>query len=143
MADDTMLQLAKDMLGYDDKQWKAWQSNPRNLQILENFEALQQYKIVAEIKSAYGCAAGHKAGDRIVLGGDGALLCKENPEKVCIGILSPMSGHVGAAMDKLFDAILKGEEPEQVPMNNFHCIDVGVDHGGWGEVVAEVKIEKG
>jgi hypothetical protein len=26
--------------------------------------------------------------------------------------------------------------------NKVHCIDVGVDHGGWGEVVVELKVEE-
>ena len=26
--------------------------------------------------------------------------------------------------------------------NRVHCTDVGVDRGGWGEVVVEVKVEK-
>lgn len=102
----------------------------------------RKYRIVAEIKSAYGCAAGHKAGDRIIVSGDGVLQCKDSPEMLCFGILSPMSGHVGAMIDKVWDAILKGQDPEQLPLNKLHCIDVGVDHGGWGELVAEVKVVK-
>jgi hypothetical protein len=26
--------------------------------------------------------------------------------------------------------------------NKVHCTDVGVDHGGWGEAIAEVRVEK-
>lgn len=142
MVDDVMLELAKDMLGYNEDQWNTWKSNPQNLELLEHFEEFQKYKIVAEVKSAYGCAAGHKVGDRIVFGGDGALLCKENPEKVCFGILSSINPMVGAIMDNIYGAVLAGSEPTQVAMNKVHCVDVGVDHGGWGEVVAEVKVEK-
>jgi uncharacterized repeat protein (TIGR04076 family) len=142
MVDEAVLTMAKDMLGYNEEQWKTWKSNPKNLEILEHFQEFEKYRVVAEIKSSYGCAAGHKVGDRIVFGGDGTLLCKENPEKVCFGILSSINPMMGAIMDNIYGAVLAGSEPAQPPMNKVHCIDVGVDQGGWGEVVAEVKVEK-
>ena len=138
MVDDAMLRLAKDMLGYNDDQWKTWKSNPRNLKVLERFPDFQKYKVVAEVTSAYGCGAGHKVGDRIVFGGDGTLLCKESPEKICVGLLSPIAPFAGAVLDK----ISNGEDPTKIAFNKVHCVDVGVDHGGWGEVVAEVRVEK-
>jgi hypothetical protein len=138
MTDEAMLKAAKEMLGYTDAQWETWKSNPRNLKVLENVGNFQKYKVVAEVTSVYGCAAGHKVGDRIVFGGDGTLLCKENPEKICFGLLSPLNFYVAG----VFDKIASGENPTQATFNKMHCVDVGVDHGGWGEVVAEVKVER-
>lgn len=138
MVDDAMLALAKDMLGYTDEQWKTFMSNPRNLKVLERSQDFQKYKLVAEVTSVYGCAAGHKVGDKIVFGGDGTLLCKENPEKICFGLISPIVPFAGALLDK----ISSGEDPTKISFNKVHCVDVGVDHGGWGEVVAEVKVVK-
>ena len=138
MADDAMLTYLREMLGYTDAQWETWKSNPRNLKIAENIMDVMKYKVVAEVTSAHGCGAGHKVGDRIVFGGDGTLLCKENPERVCVGLLSPVNPIVGGVLDK----ICNGEDPTKMAFNKVHCIDVGVDHGGWGEVVVEVKVEK-
>ena len=138
MVDEATLNAARAMLGYDDAQWEVWKKNPRNLKVLENLEVFQKTKLVAEVTSAYGCAAGHKVGDRIVFGGDGTLLCKENPEKVCFGLLSPLIPLAGGVLDK----ISNGEDPTRIAFNSVHCVDVGVDDGGWGEVVAEVKVEQ-
>jgi uncharacterized repeat protein (TIGR04076 family) len=138
MVDDAMLQLAKETLGYNDDQWKIWMKNPRNLKVLERFEDFQKYKLVAEVTSVYGCAAGHKVGDRIVFAGDGTLLCKENPEKICVGLLSPIAPFAGAVLDK----ISSGEDPTRIAFNKVHCVDVGVEHGGWGEAIVELKVEK-
>ena len=77
-------------------------------------------------------------GDRLVFGGDATLLCKENPEKICVGLLSPVNSLVGA----VFDKISNGEDPTQIAFNKVHCFDPGLDHGGWGEVVVEVRVEK-
>jgi uncharacterized repeat protein (TIGR04076 family) len=138
MADEAMLLFIKEMLGYTDTQWETWKGNPRNLKIAENLMEVVKYKIVAEVISSYGCGAGHKVGDRIVYGGNGTLLCKENPDQVCFGLLSPINPIVQAALDK----ICLGEDPTQMAFNAVHCQDVGVDRGGWGEVVVEVKVEK-
>ena len=138
MADDAMLTYLREMLGYTDAQWETWKSNPRNLKIAENIMDVMKYKVVAEVTSSCGGGAGHKVGDRIVFGGDGTLLCKESPERVCVGLLSPVNPIVGGVLDK----ICNGEDPTKMAFNKVHCIDVGVDHGGWGEVVVEVKVEK-
>jgi uncharacterized repeat protein (TIGR04076 family) len=90
------------------------------------------------VTSSCGCAAGHKVGDRIVFGGDGTLLCTESPEKICVGLLSPIAPFAGAILDK----ISSGEDPTKIAFNKVHCVDVGVENGGWGAVVAEVKVEK-
>ena len=111
---------------------------PRNLKVLENLGNFQKYKVVAEVTGVYGCAAGHKVGDRIVFGGDGTLLCKENLEKICFGLLSPLNLFVA----EVFDKIASGENPTQASFDKMHCLDVGVDHGGWGEAIAEVKVER-
>ena len=56
--------------------------------------------MVAEVKSAFGCAVGHKVGDRILFGADGSLLCRESPDRVCAGLLSPLGPYVMLMLDK-------------------------------------------
>ena len=138
MADEATLNFFKEMLGYTEAQWETWKSNPRNLKIVENAQEIPKYKLIAEVTNSYGCAAGHKVGDKIVFDGGGALLCKESPEKICFGLLHPLTGFAGTILDKL----CLGDDPTRMAFNKVHCVDVGVDHGGWGEVVAEVKVER-
>ena len=138
MADEAMLSIIREMMDYTDAEWETWKSNPRNLKIAGNLMDVMKYRVVAEVTGSRGCGAGHKVGDRIVFGGDGTLLCKESPDRVCVGLLSPVNPIVGGVLDK----ICGGEDPTQMAFNKVHCIDVGVDHGGWGEVVVEVKVEK-
>lgn len=138
MADQAVLDMLREVLGYTDPQWETWKRNPRNLRIADNLENFQKYKMVAEVKSVYGCGAGHKVGDRIVFGADGTLLCKESPVKVCGGLLSPLGPYVLLMLEK----VANGQDPTGVAFNKVHCTDVGVDNGGWGEVVAEVRVEK-
>ena len=138
MANMPPLEFFKEMLGYTEDQWETWKSNPRNLKVIENAAEIPKHKLIAEVTNSYGCAAGHKVGDKIVFDGGGSLLCKESPEKICFGLLSPLSQFAGTALDKL----CLGEDPTRMAFNKVHCVDVGVDNGGWGEVVVEVKVEK-
>ena len=138
MVNEATLNALKGVLGYTDAQWETWKRNPRNLKVAENLGNFQSYKVVAQVTNSYGCAAGHKVGDRIVFGADGTLLSKENPDKVCFGALSPLNPYLLL----VFEKIAKGEDPTQIAFNKIHCVDVGVDNGGWGEVVLEVKVEK-
>jgi len=138
MADQATLDFIKEMLGYTEAQWETWKSNPRNLEIVENAQEIPKYKLIAEVTNSHGCAAGHKVGDKIVFDGSGCLLCKESPEKICFGLLRPLTAFAGTILDKL----CLGDDPTRVAFNKVHCVDVGVDNGGWGNVVAEVKVER-
>ena len=46
--------------------------------------------------------------------------------------------HVAGVLEK----ICNGEDATQIAFSKVHCVDVGVDEGGWGAVVAEVRVEK-
>jgi uncharacterized repeat protein (TIGR04076 family) len=140
MADEATLELIKSTLGYTDSQWEKWKSNPVNMKIVETgsiFE-FEKYRVVAEVISSYGCGAQHKVGDRIVFSGGLTLLCKENPDRICASLLQPILPLVSM----VFETISNGEKPGTFTFSKVHCGDVGVDHGGWGEVVAEIKVEK-
>jgi uncharacterized repeat protein (TIGR04076 family) len=136
-VDDMALKSLREMLGYTDAQWETWKSNPRNFERAKGGLNFSKYKLVAEVTSAYGCGAGHKVGDKITFSG-GELLSKANPERVCFGLLSAISPYVQLAMERVFN----GEDPTKIAFNKTHCPDVGVDQGGWGEVIVEVKVEK-
>ena len=138
MVDEGTLDLFKGLLGYGDSQWEKWKSNPRNMKVVENIALLQEYKLVAEVTSSIGCAAQHKVGHRIVFGGGVSLLCKESPDQICFGLLLPIIPFV----EVFFERLCNGEIPSNFVYPKVHCVDVGLDHGGSGEVVAEVKVEK-
>ena len=125
------------MLGYTDSLWETWKRNPGNLEMAKWAMDFRKYQLVAEIIHAYGCGAGHKVGDKIIFSG-GELLSKKNPERICFGLLSAISPFVQLVMERVFN----GEDPTIIAFPRTHCPDVGVDHGGWGEVILDIKVEK-
>jgi uncharacterized repeat protein (TIGR04076 family) len=137
MTNDASLNSLKEMLGYTEAQWETWRSNPKNLKLAEHAMDFPKYRIVAEVVSANGCAAGHKVGNKIVFAG-GTLICKESSEQICFGLLSAISPYAQSVMERVFN----GEDPTSIAFDKVHCPDVGVNHGGWGEVIVEMKVEK-
>lgn len=135
--DDATLKSLRDMLNYTDAQWETWKNNPRNFERAMGGLNFNKYKLIAEVVSAYGCGAGHKVGDKIVFSG-GELLTKENPDRVCFGLLDAICPYVQLAMERVFN----GEDPTKISFNRTHCPDVGVENGGWGEVIVDIKVEK-
>jgi uncharacterized repeat protein (TIGR04076 family) len=132
-----MLNSLKSMLNYSDAQWEKWKSNPQNFERAKGGLNFNKYKLVAEVVSAYGCGAGHRVGDKIVFSG-GELLTKENPARICFSLLSIISPYVQLVMERVFS----GEDPTKIVFNRTHCPDVGVNYGGWGEVIVDIKVEK-
>jgi uncharacterized repeat protein (TIGR04076 family) len=134
-----MLEGLKQQLGYTDEQWELWQRNPKNLKIAEAFAEGQNYRIVAEVIKSKNCGVGHKEGDKFIFTGDGCFVAKEPPGPVCLSALSPLIPMVNMEAVK---SIMGGGDPESVVWDTVHCVDVGVENGGWGEILMRIRVEK-
>ncbi|OGW16284.1 MAG: hypothetical protein A3G93_05965 [Nitrospinae bacterium RIFCSPLOWO2_12_FULL_45_22] len=133
-----ILEGLKKQLGYNDAQWELWKSNPKNMEVIAKMEEFGKYKVVAEVINAYGCAMEHKVGDKLIFSGLGGFVSKEPPGQVCVGALGPVLPFVGMVLHK----IAEGIDPQKIIFNRVRCTDVGVENGGWGEVLMEVRVEK-
>ncbi len=135
-----MLEGLKQQLGYNDAQWEMWKSNSKNLKIAEAMAESQKYRVVAEVINSQNCGVGYKVGDRLIFSGDGCYLAKEPSGPVCLAALAPLIPMVNTVVT---DNILAGIDPQKPPLwDAIHCYDVGVEKGGWGEIVMKIKIEK-
>lgn len=137
-VDDGRLEMFKGMLDYSDEQFAIWKSHPRNLRLVENMEEIGKYRLIAEVIESHGCIIGHKPGDKFHFTGNGALLCGDGPPVICTGALAPLMAHTYRIVDK----VGAGLDPMKYTFNRVACIDVGVEHGGWGKILMEIKVEK-
>jgi uncharacterized repeat protein (TIGR04076 family) len=137
-TDETTLEAFKHMLGYSDEEFAEWKSVPRNLRLAENMEEFAKYRVVVEVLKSHGCVMGHKAGDKFYFSGNGALLCSEGPSHICAGALAPLMTFAWRVVDK----IGAGLDPMKYAFNRVGCVDVGLENGGWGEILMEVRVEK-
>jgi uncharacterized repeat protein (TIGR04076 family) len=84
-----------------------------------------------------GCNSQHKVGDKFYFDGAGNLITKMNPEKICIYALNSMASPIFVA-NELFYA---GVDPNEMRFKRASCFDVGVQCGGWGQIVMEIRVE--
>ena len=129
--------IMKNHLGYTDDEMKIFQESKRNDDVLSKAPELLKKTIVAEVIESNGCNSQHKVGDKLYFDGAGNLLTKHCPEKVCVYAMNALTPLIYAA-NELFYA---GVDPNDMRFKRAACIDVGVQCGGWGRVIFELKIQ--
>ncbi|MBI5118741.1 hypothetical protein HZA56_19910 [Candidatus Poribacteria bacterium] len=136
--DSDMLETFQHMLGYSDEELAKWKADPRNTRVASLMPEFAKYRVVVEVLKSHGCVMNHKAGDKFYFTGSGALLCNEGPSHICAGALAPVMTFALRVLDK----IGAGLDPTKYSFNRVRCVDVGLENGGWGEILMEVRVEK-
>jgi len=135
---ENLWKLMQQHLGYTDKEMKAFRSNPRNADVLSKGAALMNKTIVAEVVESNGCNSHHRAGDRFYFDGAGNLITGLCPKRICIYALAALAPLVFTS-NELFYA---GVDPNGMRFKRTGCFDVGVQCGGWGHIVLELRVEE-
>jgi uncharacterized repeat protein (TIGR04076 family) len=136
-VDEDTWKFVQQHLGFTDEELELFRNNPKNVDIILKAPGLMNKTIIAEVVASHGCNSQHKTGDRFYFDGAGNLITKLNPKRICIHALSALSAPIFVA-NELFYA---GIDPNDMRLNRFGCIDVGVRCGGWGHIALEVKVE--
>ena len=136
-VDEDTWKFMQKHLGYTDEELELFRNNPKNADIMSKAPGLMNKTIIAEVVASHGCNSQHHVGDRFYFDGAGNLITKLNPKRICVHALSALSGPI-FVVNELFYA---GVDPNEMRLNRVGCVDVGIQCGGWGHVVLEVKIE--
>lgn len=131
-------QMIQERLGYTDQEMKLFRENPRNEDVLSKGPELMNKTIVMEVVESQGCNSMHKVGDRFVFDGAGNLITKLCPKRICIYALSSAAKVIFASNELLY----AGVDPNEMLFKRTGCFDVGVQCGGWGHIVMELKVEE-
>ena len=134
---ETTWDFMQKRLGYTDEEMKEFRENPRNENVLFKAPALMKKTIVVEVVESQGCNSQHKAGEKFYFDGAGNLITKLCPKRICIYALSSVSKLIFAS-NELFYA---GVDPNEMLFKRAGCFDVGVQCGGWGHIVMEIRLE--
>jgi uncharacterized repeat protein (TIGR04076 family) len=132
-----MWKIMKRHLGYNDDEMKLFRDNPRNEDVLSKVPALMNKTIVVEVVESHGCNSQHKQGDKFYFDGAGNLLTKLCPKKVCIYALNAAAGLIFTSNELLYAGI----DPNEMRFKRAGCFDVGVQCGGWGRIIMEIRVE--
>jgi len=124
-------------LGYNEEEMEKFKKNPRNAEVISKTPDMMNKTIVFEIVDSHGCNSQHKVGDKFYFDGSGNLITKLCPKRICFGALHAMAPLIYSASE-LFYA---GVDPNEMRFKRTGCGDVGIDCGGWGNIVMEARIE--
>ena len=87
---------------------------------------------------ATNCGYKPKIGDRYVFAPGGTIITEECTWPICVWALAPMLPF----FYMYYDRILAGLDPNDCYMENIKCADIGVDCGGFGEIVLKISYKK-
>lgn len=135
--DERMWKITQRHLGYTDGEMETFRQNPRNEDILAGGAVLKDKTIILEVVESHGCNSHHKVGDRFYFDGAGNLLTERCPNKVCGYSLNSALMMVFTANEMLY----AGVDPNIIRFKRASCFDVGLQCGGWGRIVLELRVE--
>jgi uncharacterized repeat protein (TIGR04076 family) len=124
-------------MGYSDAQIAEYRSDPMKVKAMEKAPKFTTYNIIAECVESHNCNAGHKAGDKIVMDGNGVILRDQCPERMCYSVIQTIAPCVYAVWERFGDDL----DDVRILLDKVHCPDVGVEKGGWGETIWRVYAE--
>jgi hypothetical protein len=109
----------------------------RRRQISRLAQAAPLYSIEAEVVSARHCNSGYAPGDKFVLDVDGNFIAKLCPKRLCVYLAAQLVVPVALINERLSE----GLNPNQFHfMRMARCPDVGVECGGYGQVMLKVSV---
>lgn len=129
-------ELMKEHLDYSDEEIELFKKNPRNTKVMKTAQDMQNKTIVFEVVKSEGCNSQHKVGTKFYFSGDGNLVSKMAPPKICAFIMPNMTQMVYGIQELLY----AGVDPNELAFKRAGCFDVGVRCGGWGHVVIEARV---
>jgi len=128
--------LMQHHLGYTDEEMALFRKEPHNARVLATALQMRNKTIVFEVVESTGCNSQHKVGTRFYFTGDGNLITRMAPSRVC-AFAAPVMGQVIFALQELMYA---GVDPNRATFKRMGCPDVGVRCGGWGRIVLEARV---
>lgn len=138
LADERLWKVVQKRLGYTNEELEQFKQNPRNADVLAKGSNLMAKTIVLEVVESHGCNSQHKVGDKFFFDGAGNLLTELCPKKVCAYSLSSAVLMVFAANELIY----AGVDPNEIRFRRAGCFDVGLQCGGWGRIVLELRVEE-
>ena len=138
VEDNKALKRFGDRVGDTEADLKQFQAGDPRLRQMERLaRAAARYSIAAEVVQARNCNSGYQAGDKFILDVNGNFITKLCPARLCVYAISQLAVPVALINERLGE----GLDPNQFHfMHQVRCLDVGVECGGYGEVMLEIKV---
>ncbi len=136
-ANKALWDIVQKQLDYNDDEMKLFRKNPRNESAVSKLPVLINMRFVFVVVESHGCGCKHKKGDALYFDGLGQLIPELSPKRICAFTISAVSQLIFTAQELVY----AGVDPNEMRLNRVGCYDVGINCGGWGNVVLEIKVE--
>ncbi len=124
-------------MGYSDEDMEVFKSDPIRVKMVTETPEFVKTRIIAEVIASHGCHAGHKVGQKFVMDGNGQLITSECPDKMCVFAVSALH----TPINTIFERFINHADPKHERTMMVQCSDVGLDKGGWGQILMKVSVE--
>jgi len=132
--DPMIMAFAKDMLGMTDEDI-AKITPEKEAEYKNAMENLTRYRIVAEVVDSKYCTALLQKGQKIVF--NGVQIDKDASDcPLCVGAIAPLHSTLSVYLDRC----MRGKDVD-APIGGIACLDPGMEVGGLGHVLFDVRIE--
>ncbi|MBN1397215.1 MAG: TIGR04076 family protein [Bacteroidetes bacterium] len=135
--DERFLRIIQKRFNYSDDEVKKFADDPRNEELLSLQKKLSEKIIVLEVVRSKGCNSNHNVGDKFYFDAFGNLLTGLCPKKICSYSLNSALMMVYTANEMLYAGI----DPNTMRFKRSSCFDVGINCGGWGNIVLELSVK--
>lgn len=136
--EERLLKILKKRFRYNDDDFERFKENPRNLDLVRRSEEFNKTRFILEVVESKGCNSNHRVGDKFYFDFAGNILTDLCPPKICGYSLSSAMMMIYTANEMLY----AGMDPNEIRFKRASCFDVGIECGGWGRIVLELKIER-
>ena len=126
-------QKAQKTLGFTDDEMALFRSNPKNVKAMEESPHFATHIMAIEVTEAKNCSAGYQPGDTFYVDTEGCLIKDKSPDRICVGALWAFKPLV----DRMWEAFF--HNTTEVLHDTVRCPDVGIHHGGTGEVTMKIR----
>ncbi len=110
----------------------------RNMELVNRRQEFERTRFVLEVVESQGCNSNHRVGDRFYFDFAGNILTELCPPRICGYSLNSAMMMIYTANEMLYARV----DPDEIRFKRASCFDVGIECGGWGRIVLELKIEK-
>lgn len=124
-----------------DEDYETFMSSPFHMRLALRSDEIHKYKMIAEVVKSKYCNAGLKVGQKLVFSVlPGRLLPDESDCPLCVKALAP----VAASMKMAWERLVRGDEldPNICMFPYVQCEDPGIERGGLGNVLFNIRLEK-
>lgn len=136
--EERLFKIIGKRFGYNQDELNLFKSNQRNRDLISRASEFDKKIFVLEVVESKGCNSNHKVGDRFYFDYAGNILTQLCPPKICGYSLNSAMMMIFTANEMLFAGI----DPNEIRFKRASCFDVGIECGGWGKIVLELKVEE-